>query len=353
MQDNKGKNDDDSSYSLIAAKLRKLRLYQERQKQLANYQYEKNKTDELEEELREAKELENREKRREKLKLIEYEITYELMKFEKKEIFNRKGEVLEKFNIDDKISINLKNDGNKYFLEYEEKGRNPYLISKDFETKDEALRSLFGTSEYEILRDRTLFKLDKGTCIYLKDNKSNIRLNSFKTDKLKFTTTTFNNARKKILLESLEKNPTMRKQVIDKTMKHFNIAENREIDFKITNGLDKAKETISSRLQSDSVNKAKTEIKNDSHAFLEGFLGFYGVELNKKLDETKQPFEVVGSNKGYSISKCNRKGELTKISPYFTKNEAEKKLEEVNNYLKIQNKRKLNKGLKLNQEVEK
>ena len=353
MQDNKGKNDDDSSYSLIAAKLRKLRLYQERQKQLANYQYEKNKTDELEEELREAKELENREKRREKLKLIEYEITYELMKFEKKEIFNRKGEVLEKFNIDDKISINLKNDGNKYFLEYEEKGRNPYSISKDFETKDEALKSLFGTSEYEILRDRTLFKLGKGTCIYLKDNKSNIRLNSFKTDKLKFTTTTFNNARKKILLESLEKNPTIRKQVIDKTMKHFNIAENREIDFKITNGLDKAKETISSRLQSDKVNKAKTEIKNDSHAFLEGFLGFYGVELNKKLDETKQPFEVVESNKGYSISKCNRKGELTKISPYFTKNEAEKKLEEVNNYLKIQNKRKLNKGLKLNQEVEK
>lgn len=350
-KDDKDKNNEDNFYLVMEKSLKKIRQYQERQKYLKSYEDEKRRLDNLERELRESKKIEQREKKSIKLKLIEYEVIYELMKFEKKELFNKKSKLIKQFNIDDLSSINLKKeDENKYFLEYQEEGKESYAITKDFKTKDEALKSLFQSGQYEIMRDRTIFKLDEDTCIYLKDNKDKIRLNSFNINSLKLEHTALNNARRKILLESLEDKSSVRKQLIDKALKHFNI-ESKGIDFKITDNLNKAKETITNNLQNNKkINNIKTEIKNDSHAFLEGFLGFYGIKLNKRLDETKQPFEIVNSRKGYSINKCNRKGELSRVSPYFKKDEATRNLNELNNYLNLQRKRKISKNLSLNQE---
>lgn len=280
-------------------------------------------------------------------KLTEYNETYEIMKREEKEIFNKTGELVDKFSIDDETSINLKKNDDKYFLEYQEKGKEPYAISKDFGSKDEALKSIFKTSEYESLRDRTLFKLDKDTCIYLKDNKDNIKFNSFDIPKIKFNTESINNARRKVLLESLENNDIARKEVINNTLKkNYGFTENN-LDFKTTENInsirEKIEDTFKGLKESEKLNKIKTELKNDSHAFLEGFLGFYGVELDKKLDLTNQPFEVVNTDKGNAIGKCSRKGELEIISPYYTKEEATKTLGELNEYLeKKENKLNLN-----------
>lgn len=340
-------NDSNSSSRALQA-IQRLKMYQDKARNDRNLIYEKEKQKNLEEDLKEANNIDDLQRRNQVIKLIEYEATYEVMKFEKKELFNKKSKLIKQFNIDNKSSVSLKKeDENKYFLEYQEEGKEPYAITKDFKTKDEALKSLFQSGQYEIMRGRTIFKLDEDTCIYLKDNKDKIKLNSFNINSLKLDTTTLNNARKKILLESLEDKPSVRKQLIDKTLKHFNI-ESKGLDFKITDNLNKAKETITNNLQNNKkINNIKTEIKNDSHAFLEGFLGFYGIELNKKLDETRQPFEIVNNRNGYSINKCNRKGELSRISPYFKKDEAIKNLNELNNYLKVEKKRKVDKSLKL------
>ncbi|MBV4420413.1 hypothetical protein KM800_13965 [Clostridium tyrobutyricum] len=349
-KDDKSKSGEENFYLVMEKNLKKIRLYQKRQKYLKNYEDEKRRLDKLEQDLRETKKLEQEEKRRAKLKLIDYEIIYELMKFEKKELFNRKSKLLKKFNIDNSSSVSLKKDGDEYFLEYQEEEKEPYAITKNFKTKNEALESLFKSSQYEIMRNRTIFTIGKDTCIYLKDNKDKIRLNSFDIGDLKLDTIPLNNARRKILLESLENNPTVRKNIIDKTLKKFNV-ETKGLDFKITDNINKAKERITNNLQNnEKINNIKTELKNDSHAFLEGFLSFYGIELNKKLDETKQPFEIINNRKGYSINKCTRKGELSKVSPYFRKDEAIRNLDELNNYLKLQKKRNINKNLSLNQE---
>lgn len=339
-------NDNSSSGRALRA-IQQLRIYQEKARQDRNLIYERERQRNLEEDLKEANKIKDLKQRNESVKLIEYESTYELMKFEKKEIFNKKGKLLKKFNIDDLSSIDLKEDDGEYFLEYHEEGKEPYAVTKDFKTKDEAIKSLFGTCEYEILRDRTLFKLDKGTCIYLKDNKDKIRLNSFKTGDLKFNTTDINNARRKILLESLENKPSVRKQLIGKTLKHFDV-ESKGLDFKNTDNINKAKEKIINNLQNNErINKIKTEVKNDSHSFLEGFLEFYGIQLNKRLDETRQPFEIVNSRKGYSIGKYNRKGELKRVSPYFRQEEAVRNLNELNNYIEMKKKREISKNLDL------
>lgn len=344
---NSGATGNDSNASSRALQIiQRVKMYQDKARKDENSVYEKERQKNLEEDLKEANNIKDLQQRNEVIKFIEYEATYELMKFEKKELFNKKGKLIKKFNIDDKSSISLKKeDENKYFLEYMEEGKEPYAITENFKTKDEALESLFQSSQYEIMRDRTMFTLEKDNCIYLKDNKDKIRLNSFNLNNVKLDSTNINSARRKILLESLENNPKVRKNLIDKTLKHFNIEKN--FDFKITENLNKAKETISGKLQNDNVNKAKTEIKNDSHAFLEGFLSFYGVELNKKLDETRQPFEVVNNRHGYSINKCNRKGESERVSPYFKKGEVTEKLDELNNYLQVEKKRKINRNLGL------
>ncbi|MFL0198056.1 hypothetical protein ACJDU8_21180 [Clostridium sp. WILCCON 0269] len=288
----------------------------------------------------------------EEQKVIEYNGIYEMKKGEEKEIFNRSGKVVKKFTIDDEAAINLKKDNDKYFLEYKQKEKEPYVISKDFKSKDEALKSIFKTHEYEILRDRTLFKLDKDTCIYLKDNKDNlkdnkdnIKFNSFNIHNIKFDTEPTNDARRKILLENLEGNDTARKEVVNKTLTSYGLPEN-SLDFKSTESVnsirEKIEDTFKSLKESEKLNKVKMEFKNDSRAFLEGFLSFYGVELDKKLDEIRQPFEVTNSNKGYSIGKCNRKGELRIISPYYTKEEAEKTLDKLDDYLERKKRLKLN-----------
>ena len=78
------------------------------------------------------------------------------------------------------------------------------------------------------------------------------------------------------------------------------------------------------------------EIVMDSRAIAEGFLSFYGVEINKEFQKKHHDFEVISNEKGSYIGKLNGRGQVKQVSPYFSEREAEKQLIHLHNHIQLE-----------------
>ena len=68
------------------------------------------------------------------------------------------------------------------------------------------------------------------------------------------------------------------------------------------------------------------ELIMDSRSIGEGFLAFYGIEINKELQTRQYDFEVISNEEGSYIGKLNGNGTVKKLSAYFSEEEAKDQL---------------------------
>lgn len=141
---------------------------------------------------------------------------------------------------------------------------------------------------------------------------------------------TINGMRKRILHETAENNVDLsdykfQKFLNDKGMfKESKEAEKISIhDIKVKN------------------KKIVNEFKFASGSLLEGFLSFYGVQLDKSLDKYERRLHVIEEDDVAFIGKVNKDGELKKVSPNMEKDQAVEKLKEFENQREIKNQKEL------------
>lgn len=147
----------------------------------------------------------------------------------------------------------------------------------------------------------------------MKDDKNNVAFKESDTE----NKTSVNEMRRSIIHKTAEENLELsnykfQKFLNDKGMfKESKDAEKIDIhDIKVKN------------------KKVVNEVRFASSSMLEGFLSFYGVELDKSLDKYERRLHVIEEDDAAYIGKVNRNGELKKLSPTMEKNQAVKKLEE-------------------------
>lgn len=82
--------------------------------------------------------------------------------------------------------------------------------------------------------------------------------------------------------------------------------------------------------------EAFDELIRDSRSIGEGFLTFYGIELNKELQIRQYDLEVITNEEGSFIGKSNGNGMVKKLSTHFSEKEANEQLEKFNAYLQLE-----------------
>lgn len=88
------------------------------------------------------------------------------------------------------------------------------------------------------------------------------------------------------------------------------------------------------------------ELKLASGSMLEGFLSFYGIQLDKSLDKYEKRLHVIEENDKAFVGKVDRKGFLQRLSPIMEKERAKNKLKE------FEQKQELSKKQDLSNEME-
>ncbi|MGO1135778.1 hypothetical protein ACTOS9_21845 (plasmid) [Bacillus subtilis] len=274
---------------------------------------------------------------------VDYQIKYELAKKNKPELFEIKGKPVEVFPIDrNSKMVLLKKEDKTHVVAYQKKGMQPHIIGKG-RTKDDALKSVFGSSKYNIIRNNTVFDVGNGKALSLKSNRD-IRLLGLQDKKPDIKLENPDVVRNSILKSSLENNPTEHKLLIERSLEKVGIdkQELHKNDYPLPNikhdddpmTIHKEMTTFFTRIRdNEKLNKFAEAFKRDGYSFLQGFLGFYGVELQDRLAEKKQDFELVRSDKGTSINRMNANGDIKRLSPYFTQKEAEKQLNSLNEFM--------------------
>jgi len=93
--------------------------------------------------------------------------------------------------------------------------------------------------------------------------------------------------------------------------------------------------------------KVVNEVKFASGSLLEGFLSFYGIQLDKSLDKYERRLHVIEENDAAFIGKVNKDGELKKVSPTMEKDQALERLKEFENRKEIKKQRDLDHELQI------
>ncbi|KKE78661.1 hypothetical protein DTX80_17720 [Bacilli bacterium] len=98
--------------------------------------------------------------------------------------------------------------------------------------------------------------------------------------------------------------------------------------------------------------KVVNEVKFASGSLLEGFLAFYGVELDKSLDKYERRLHVIEENNAAFIGKVDRNGDLKKVSPEMDKNQAIERLRDFEKQRELKKNRELENDLQIQLERE-
>lgn len=72
------------------------------------------------------------------------------------------------------------------------------------------------------------------------------------------------------------------------------------------------------------------EVRFASGSLLEGFLSFYGVQLDRAINNYENRLHVIEDNNKAYIGKLSRDGDVTRVSPMMEKDQASEKLNEFN-----------------------
>jgi hypothetical protein len=289
----------------------------------------------------------------------EYELYYALIKERQPELFELKGNVVETFPIDkDKSVFHIYQSNDIFYGVYQQDLKEAHQITRSFSSKEELLQTTFGTSQFEKFRGRSLFLKDEQT-FALHSNK-HFRLNLVKKYKTLDTFENIQQARSSIVREELNNDPKLRKHALRRSLEEHHIPSDllgkvvtlrtiskeneginlsfeengKEREIKLPDLDEKWLERISANPKMKAI---FDELVMDSHSVAEGALAFYGMEINKELQTKQQNFEVISDEEGSYIGKVSGDGSVKKFSPYFSEEEAEKQLGNLNKHLQLEN----------------
>lgn len=269
---------------------------------------------------------------------------------------DEENEVIEKplyslyrvFPIDDESRLELRKIDNGYDLVYSD--NDTQLTIAEGEDASEPLINVFGTDRFEIIRKDTLVKVDSINAYHLRTNKNQLKHYSTRTRQSSTARSTFTqekikDIRKKILKQSIEDDPSERKKALIKALEKDGISLNQEEkeklpDIRLSDSQNTVKEKLNNFMDSvrnnENLLKLRENLSQNSHSFLEGFLSFYGLEIEKREKEKEKGFDIVEDENGASIQQIRSDGQANKISPYFERGEAKKKLEELKAHMQLQ-----------------
>jgi hypothetical protein len=291
----------------------------------------------------------------------EYDLYYALIKERQPDLFVVNGDRVEVFSVNkDKSSFQVYQNDGLFFGTYKQESKEPHKVTSVFHSKEEVLRNTFGTSEFEKFRGHAIFLSKDGKAFSLKNNKQ-FRLNIIKPFKPQSFYENIEQARIFVVKEELMNDPKLKKQALRRTLDEYHIPldllgktvtinsickdkrgvkitfeENeKERDIRLPDLSEKWIERIGSNPR---MKAAFDELIMDSCSIGEGYLTFYGIEINKELQTRQHNFEVFSNTEGSYIGKISGNGTVKKLSPYFSEEEAKKQLEDLTNYIQLEKK---------------
>lgn len=277
----------------------------------------------------------------------EYDLYYVLEKEHHPDLFEIKGSPVETFPVDkDKSVFQIYQDKENFFGIYKQEEKEAHKITPVFSSIEDVLQDTFGTSQFEKFRRHSFFIAEDGKAFSLHENQQ-LRLNLAKPYTTLITYENIEQARFAVLKDELKNDRSLLKQALRRTLDENNIplhllgktvtlqsiSKNDEgIQLSIEENkkdirLPDIEESWIERVRSHPNMKAVfDEIVTDSRSISEGFIAFYGMEINKEIQTKQHDFEVISNQTGSYIGKLSGDGMVKKVSPYFTDKEAEKQL---------------------------
>lgn len=307
---------------------------------------------------------------------IEYELYYSLVKERQPELFEVKGNCIESFPVDKAKGVfQIYQDKDTYVGVYKQDGKEAHKITQVFYSKEEVLQNVFATSRFEKFKGRSLFIQEDGKSFSLDKNKQ-FRLNLVNDRKPAFKThKNIERLRSSIVKDNLKNDPQLRKKAFRRTLEDYYVPtdllgktitlksiekDNEGVRMVLEenqkerelNLPDIAEKWIEKVKENPHVKAGFDEIVMDSRSIAEGFLAFYGIEINKELQTKKHDFEVFSNEQGSYIGKLNGNGTVNKVSPYFSEKEAEKQLIDLNKHIQLEKEKERQGDRDLGQELE-
>ncbi|MGF6947723.1 hypothetical protein QF028_000216 [Neobacillus sp. B4I6] len=298
----------------------------------------------------------------------EYELYYALIKERQPDLFKVKGDLVESFSVEkDKSFLQIFHKNGQFYGVYKHESQEAHKVTHDFQSKEEVLGSTLGTSEFEKFRGLSFFLSKDGKAFSLQYNKQ-FRLNLVKPYKTLSFYESIEQARSFVVKEELKTDPKLRIQSLRRTLEKYHIPSDLIGKTVTLNRISKDDEGI--RISFEEAEKERNirlpdlaekwmervrdnprmrvafdELIMDSCSIGEGFLAFYGMDINKELQTRQHDFEVISNAEGSYIGKLSGNGRVKKLSPYFFEEEAKKQLENLTKYiqLEIQNERYIDK----------
>lgn len=289
----------------------------------------------------------------------EYELYYALLKKMQPELFNVNGTPIETFPVVSNQSIfQVFQDKDNFFGVYTQESKEPHIITPVFSSKEDVLHHTFRTSQFEKFRRNTFFIKEDGQAFSLHENK-HFRMNISQPFRPLKTYETIEEARSTIVKEEIEHDFKCRKQALCRTLEEYHLpldllgknvfiqrilSGEKSIQLAIEENekqrvlsLPDISESWIEKVQvTPQMNVLFDEIVMDSRSIAEGFLTFYGLEINKEFQKKQHDFEVITNEKGSYIGKMNGMGKVKKVSPYFSETEAEKQLIHLQNHIQLE-----------------
>ncbi|MDQ6600903.1 hypothetical protein [Bacillus salipaludis] len=291
----------------------------------------------------------------------EYELYYAFIKKHQPELFV-KGKPVEIFPVDrDKSSFQVLNSKGFFYGVFKQEGKDAHRVTRAFDSKEEVLLNTFGTSRFEKFRGYSFFHLDDGKTYSLKDNKQ-FRFNLTQSFKPQLFYENIEHARSIVVKEELKNEVAIKEKSLNRTFMEYqipldligktitinNISKDElgvrisieENDIKKDIMLPDLSEVWMERISKHPRMKAAfDELVMDSRSIGEGFLAFYGMEINKEFQKRQFDFEVISNEEGSYIGKLYGDGCVKKLSSYFLEGEAKEHLEKLNTYIQENSKR--------------
>lgn len=98
--------------------------------------------------------------------------------------------------------------------------------------------------------------------------------------------------------------------------------------------------------------KVVGEVKFASNSLFEGFLSFYGVEMDRALDKYEKRLHLIEEGPQSYIGKVSREGDVTKVSPMMEKDIALQRMNEFEKERSMLNEKQLSNEIELDMKKE-
>lgn len=305
----------------------------------------------------------------------EYDLYYALIKEHNPALFNVKGSLVEIFPMKKEQSFfQIFKDKDTFFGVYTQESKEPHIITPAFSSQEDVLQHTFGTSQFEKFRRNTFFVSQEGHAFSLHENK-HFRLNLSKPFKPVNTYETIEETRSTFVKEELERDSKCRNQALCRILDEYHLPSdlvgktvciqsivNNEESIQLTieesekqrvlSLPDLAESLVEKVRVTPQMNVLFDEIVMDSRSIAEGFLTFYGFEINKEFQKKQHDFEVLSNEKGSYIGKLNGMGQVKKVSPYFSEEEAGKQLVHLQKHIELEKEKDRLKDKEINPTIE-